>query len=246
MSLLRVEEISKKFGAVEVLQKVSMSVELGTVTGLIGPNGAGKSTLANIVSGYVRPGGGRVYVGGRDVTTMPVHRRARLGLGRTFQNLELFDGMSVADNVVVGRYGSRRAPWLTGPGRRDRQYAGGVLAGVALADSAEVDAGALSFGQAKMVEPARVVATQPSLIVMDEPAAGLTGDRTAGLGRWLREFTGPDTAVLLIEHNMSLVMGIADYIYVLDHGVLIGEGTPDEVRANPAVVAAYLGTGDET
>lgn len=246
MSFLRMEGIAKRFGAVEVLQNVSMSVELGTVTGLIGPNGAGKSTLANIVSGYVRPDAGRVRLAGRDVTSLPVHRRARLGVGRTFQNLELFDGMSVADNVVVGRYGSRRVPWLTGPGRRDRQYAGTVLGDVALDGSADVDAGALSFGQAKMVEPARVVATQPSLIVMDEPAAGLTGDRTAGLGRWLREFTGPGTAVLLIEHNMSLVMSVADYIYVLDHGVLIGEGTPDEVRANPAVVAAYLGTGDHT
>lgn len=246
MSLLRLENIAKSFGAVEVLQDVSMSVEPGTVTGLIGPNGAGKSTLANIVSGYVRPGGGRVYLAGRDVTSLPVHKRARLGIGRTFQNLELFDGMSVADNVVVGRYGSHRAPWLTGPGRRDREYAGGVLADVALADSADVDAGSLSFGQAKMVEPARVVATTPSLVVMDEPAAGLTGDRTAGLGRWLREFIGQDTAVLLIEHNMSLVMAVADYIYVLDHGVLIGQGTPDEVRADPAVVAAYLGTGDDT
>jgi branched-chain amino acid transport system ATP-binding protein len=246
MSHLELRDIVKRFGTVEVLQKVSMSVELGTVTGLIGPNGAGKSTLANIVSGYVRADGGRVRIGGRDVTSMPVHRRARLGVGRTFQNLELFDGMTVTDNVVVGRYGSRRAPWLTGPGRRDRQYAGGVLADVALADSADVDAGALSFGQAKMVEPARVVATEPSLVVMDEPAAGLTADRTAGLGRWLRDFTGPETAVLLIEHNMSLVMSVADYIYVLDHGVLIGEGTPDEVRANPAVVAAYLGTGDDT
>lgn len=243
MTRVDIRGVSKHFGGVRVLDQVSLVAEPGRVTALIGPNGAGKSTLVNVVSGYVKPSEGSVWLDELDITRFPTSRRASLGVGRTFQNLELFHGMTVEDNTVLGRYrkhcGWRR--WFTGPGASDRRSVAGIIEELSLADHRDQDSESLSFGQAKLVEPARVLAMDPSVIVMDEPAAGLTAAQTADLGRWIVEVAAKGIAVLLIEHNMGLIMEIADYIYVLDSGSLIGQGTPAEVQASQAVLDAYLG-----
>lgn len=243
MTGIEVRDISKHFGGVQVLTEVSIKAQPGKVTALIGPNGAGKSTLANIVSGYVRPNAGKVTLADQDVTRLPTHKRATLGLGRTFQNLELFRGMTVEENVVLGRYReySPLARWFRGPSREDISSVASTVGNLGLGSYRHQDAGALSFGQAKMVEPARVLAMQPQAIVMDEPAAGLTAAQTFDLGDWIVGVARSGVAVLIIEHNMRLIMEIADYIYVLDSGTLIAEGTPSEVSVNPVVLNAYLG-----
>lgn len=247
MSRIEVSHISKHFGGVKVLRDVSLTAEPGKVTALIGPNGAGKSTLANIVSGYTLPNTGSVRLADRDVTRMPTHARARLGLGRTFQNLELFQGMNVEENVVLGRFReySPLARLFHGPSHEDAAAVAGTIADLGLGSYSHQDAGALSFGQAKMVEPARVLAMSPQAVVMDEPAAGLTAAQTAELGDWIVGIARVGVAVLIIEHNMRLIMEIADHIYVLDSGALIAEGTPAEVSANKIVLNAYLGVAPE-
>lgn len=247
MTRIEVRNISKHFGGVKVLTDVSLAAEPGRVTALIGPNGAGKSTLANIVSGYVRPNEGVVTLAEKDVTRLPTHARARMGLGRTFQNLELFHGMSVEENVVLGRYReySPVARMFRGPGAHDAVDVAPTVAALGLGSYSDQDAGALSFGQAKMVEPARVLAMRPEAVVMDEPAAGLTAAQTSELGDWIVGVARSGVAVLIIEHNMRLIMDIADYIYVLDSGSLIAEGTPAEVSVNPVVLNAYLGVAAE-
>jgi branched-chain amino acid transport system ATP-binding protein len=243
MTSIELSNISKHFGGVKVLTDVSLVAKEGLVTALIGPNGAGKSTLANIVTGYVRPNEGTVTIGGEDVTTLPAHRRAAVGLGRTFQNLELFHGMSVEQNVVLGRYRKYGAfaRWFRSPSHDDFAAVQGTLRDLNLASYQHQDVETLSFGQAKMVEPARVLAMEPGVIVMDEPAAGLTAAQTAELGTWITDTSKTGVAVLIIEHNMRLIMDIADYIYVLDSGVLIAEGTPAEIAVDQAVLDAYLG-----
>lgn len=243
MTRLSIEHVSKHFGGVKVLSDVSLAAEPGKVTALIGPNGAGKSTLVNIVSGYVRPNAGSVRLDDVDITRMRTNRRAALGIGRTFQNLELFHGMSVEENVMLGRHREHRpiARWFTGPRPKDHDAVTDVVAELGLSAYSDQDSEALSFGQAKLVEPARVLAMDPEIVVMDEPAAGLTAAQTADLGEWIVGIAARGVAVLLIEHNMGLIMGIADYIYVLDSGALIGQGTPAEIQSNQAVLEAYLG-----
>lgn len=243
MSRIEVRNIRKHFGGVQVLNDVSMAAESGRVTALIGPNGAGKSTLANIVSGYVKPNAGSVTLADKDVTRMPTYARVALGLGRTFQNLELFHGMSVEENVVLGRYReySPMARMFRGPSSKDSAEVASMVDDLGLGSYSHQDAGALSFGQAKMVEPARVLAMRPQAVVMDEPAAGLTAAQTSDLGDWIVGVARSGVAVLIIEHNMRLIMEIADYIYVLDSGALIAEGTPAEVSVNQVVLNAYLG-----
>lgn len=245
MTLLELREIDKAFGGVRVLQGAGLTVEPGSVTALIGPNGAGKSTLANIVSGFVRPDRGVVLLNGVDVTRWSPHRRAVAGLGRSFQNLELFSDLSARENVLMGasrRYqGVQR--WFRRPGPRDHDEVSRQLTAVGLSSVGSRPVDSLAFGMAKLVEPARVATMKPTLLVLDEPAAGLTAGRTEALGRWIRDLAASGPGVLLIEHNMTLVMGIADYIHVLDHGVRIAEGTPREISADPVVIDAYLGEG---
>lgn len=245
MSTLHVEGVVKSFGGVEVLRDVSLDVTGGRVTAVIGPNGAGKSTLANVISGLVQPDAGRIRLDDTDVTRLPAFKRARLGIGRTFQNLQLFSGMTVGENVDLGGY---RLRLRRGAGTDARALAGSALAELGLTDMASREVDNLGFGDAKLVEPARVLAMDPSILVMDEPAAGLSG---AGVGRlkpWIAGRAAAGVAVMLIEHNMRLVMELADYIYVLDHGVVIAAGTPPEIRTNPQVLEAYLGhdTEDES
>ena len=244
MSSLHVEGVCKSFGGLEVLKDVTLTAEGGKVTAVIGPNGAGKSTLANIVSGLIPADRGRVLLDDIDLSGLPAYRRARLGVGRTFQSLQLFSGLTVRENVALGGYrhhfGGRH-----GRRRAAHQATDAAITRLGLDVLAGREVDALGFGQAKLVEPARVLAMEPKVLVMDEPAAGLGGDGVSTLGPWITGQAEAGVAVILIEHNMRLVMGIADQIYVLDHGILIAEGPPDVVRRHPAVLEAYLGHDSE-
>ena len=239
MSTLEVTGIRKHFGGVEVLRDVTLSAPGGRVTAVIGPNGAGKSTLANVISGLIASDGGRVEIDGRDITTLKAYKRARLGLGRTFQNLPLFAGMTVRENVLLGAFRHTRTEKADHDDQRARVAT--AITALNLSGLAERTVDELDFGHAKLVEPARLLAMEPSILIMDEPAAGLGGVGVSTIGPWITERARAGIAVILIEHNMRLVMEVADYIYVLDHGVLIAEGTPAEVRVNPVVLTAYLG-----
>jgi len=243
--LLDIREVSVRFGGVSALSEVSVHVHAGTVTGLIGPNGAGKTTLFNVVSGLQRPDHGHVRIAGRDVTGLGPHRRARLGLARTFQRLELFSHLNSEDNVRVGLEAGRRAGWTPRSRRASRigaSSATALLDRVGVGGTAAHAANALPTGSARLVELARALSIGPRVLLLDEPCSGLDTVETAGLGRLLRELAAEDRAVLLVEHDMDLVLDICDRVFVLDFGEIIASGTPAEVREHPGVQAAYLGT----
>jgi branched-chain amino acid transport system ATP-binding protein len=243
--LLDVREVSVRFGGVAALSEVSLRVHAGTVTGLIGPNGAGKTTLFNVVSGLQRPDRGHVRIGGRDVTGLGTHRRARLGLARTFQRLELFSHLTSEDNVRVGLEAGRRSglsPRVRRAARVPASSATALLDRVGVGGTAAHPVNALPTGSARLVELARALSIGPRVLLLDEPCSGLDDAESVGLGRLLRELAAEERAVLLVEHDMSLVLDVCDLIYVLDFGEIIASGTPSEIREHPAVQAAYLGT----
>jgi branched-chain amino acid transport system ATP-binding protein len=220
------------FGGVAALNDVSIEVVDGQVTGLIGPNGAGKTTMFNVISGLQRPNRGSVHLADEDVTKFGPHRRARLGLARTFQRLELFGSLSARENVQVGIDASRESGDLT---------AQGLLHRVGVDQDADRQVSTLPTGEARLVELARALAINPSLILLDEPCSGLDDNETKLLGELLRELASERRSVLIVEHDMDLVLRICDRIYVLDFGEIIASGTPAEVRRDPVVQAAYLG-----
>jgi len=240
---LRVEAVSVQFGPHLALASVYLQVPPAQVTGLIGPNGAGKTTLFNVVCGLLRPSRGRVLLDGTDITRLATHRRARLGIGRTFQRLELFTDLSVRDNLRVAGEVSRR-PLLT-RAMRGRpslsEHVDEVLDLVGLADVGDASADELSTGTARLVELGRALMARPRVLLLDEPASGLGDDETAGFGRLLRALAATGLAVLLVEHDMSLVMEVCDQLHVLDFGAIIASGTPVEIRADQRVLDAYLG-----
>jgi branched-chain amino acid transport system ATP-binding protein len=240
---LRVEAVSVQFGPHLALASVDLQVPPAQVTGLIGPNGAGKTTLFNVVCGLLRPSRGRVLLDGTDITRLATHRRARLGIGRTFQRLELFTDLSVRDNLRVAGEVSRR-PLLT-RAMRGRpslsEHVDEVLDLVGLADVGDASADELSTGTARLVELGRALMARPRVLLLDEPASGLGDDETAGFGRLLRALAATGLAVLLVEHDMSLVMEVCDQLHVLDFGAIIASGTPVEIRADQRVLDAYLG-----
>jgi len=242
-AVLEIEGVSVRFGGVAALNDVSLEARAGEVTGLIGPNGAGKTTLFNVVSGLQRPDRGIVRIGGADVTRLGPHRRARQGLARTFQRLELFGTLSAADNVRVGL----EARGHRGTGSVDRgptphnATATALLERVGVSGVASEPVNALSTGTARLVELARALSIDPRVLLLDEPCSGLDDRETAGLGVLLRALAGEGRAVLLVEHDMELVLEICDVVHVLDFGEIIASGTPSEVRADPIVQAAYLG-----
>jgi branched-chain amino acid transport system ATP-binding protein len=235
-SALEVRGVSVTFGGIAALQGVNLEVRPGEVTGLIGPNGAGKTTLFNVISGLQRPDSGEVLLDGRDVTKLGTNRRARLGLARTFQRLELFGSLSARDNVQVGLDARRDKGDLT---------AQGLLHRVGVSADADRQVSTLPTGEARLVELARALAIDPKLILLDEPCSGLDDNETHLLGGLLRELADEGRGVLLVEHDMSIVLTICDRIFVLDFGELIASGTPAEIRRDPRVQAAYLGTAPD-
>jgi branched-chain amino acid transport system ATP-binding protein len=233
--MLRAEEVSVTFGGVRALDQVGLVAEAGVVTGLIGPNGAGKTTLFNVITGLQRPDQGRVVLGSDDVTSLSPKNRARRGLGRTFQRLEVFGSLSVRDNVLVSLENRR----ITGGKARARVVE--LLQLVGLADQIEVQADILPTGMARLLELARALAAEPKVLLLDEPSSGLDGEESRRLSDLVVKLASEGMAVLLVEHDMDLVMTICSRIHVLDFGRIIADGTPAEVRADPAVQAAYLG-----
>ncbi len=223
---------------------VGFAARRGVITSVIGPNGAGKTTLLNVISGVSRPDAGRVRLGERDLSALPAHRVARAGVARTYQTSQLFAGMSVLDNVLVGlqrgRLGSPVAP-RRAAGSPDLAVAASLLDFVGYAGSLDVSAGALAHVDRRLVEIARALATRPAVLLLDEPAAGLSAEDTRRVGALLRAIADCGVAVLLVEHDMALVMDVSAHVIVLDAGRVLAEGSPAEVQADPAVRAAYLG-----
>jgi len=239
-AVLEVRNISVRFGGILVLTDVSLRVATGSVTGLIGPNGAGKTTLFNVISGLQRPDRGEVYVAGQQVTSMKPQRRARLGLARTFQRLELFGNLSAADNVRVGLEGRGHR----GPHEDSATEATALLERVGAGEMADRLVSTLPTGSARLVELARALSIGPRVLLLDEPCSGLNESETRLLGHLLRDLSAEGRAVLLVEHDMDVVLAVCDTVHVLDFGEVIASGTPDEIRRNRAVQAAYLGQLD--
>jgi branched-chain amino acid transport system ATP-binding protein len=238
VALLSAERIVVQFGGLRALSDANVSVEPGTVTGLIGPNGAGKTTLFNVITGLQPPTVGRVLMEGNDITGKSPYKRARLGIARTFQKLEAFNSLSAFDNVLVAA--ETRRKW--DKSKFDpRTEALALLDRVGIADVSQFMVGTLSTGTARLVELARALATNPKVLLLDEPSSGLNEEETENMAALLRLLVADGLGVLLVEHDMAFVMSTCEYIHVLDFGQIIATGTPLEVQGNPAVQAAYLG-----
>ncbi|RJR38380.1 MAG: ABC transporter ATP-binding protein [Deltaproteobacteria bacterium] len=252
--LLETRNLGKSFGGLLALDEFHLQVPEEALYGLIGPNGAGKTTVFNLLSGFVAPTVGKIFFNGREITGWAPERITRLGIARTFQNIRLFEDLSVLDNVLVGFHCRRRASWwqaaLRFPGylREERDYSTrgrALLEEVGLADAAGDKAGQLPYGHQRRLEIARALATGPRLLLLDEPAAGLNPHETRELMDFLRDIHREHRlTILVIEHNLRLVMGLCEHIAVLDHGLTLAAGPPREIRHDPAVIKAYLGRGE--
>ena len=245
MSLLRAQGLHKSFGGVRAVQNVSIAVPEGAIFAVIGPNGAGKSTLLNLLSGIYQPDSGSLLLNEADLIGLPAHQRVRLGMARTFQKIRLFKQLTLLENVLAGFHVHQDVPlwkcFLPGGVGRFRGEAMELLTFVGLGNRANDRAGALPYGQQRMLEIARALATRPKLFMLDEPAAGLNAAEVAFLLERLQNINKRKVTVLVVEHNMDLVMNVAQRVFVMDHGVPLFEGTPRQVQENPQVIAAYLG-----
>ena len=250
MALLEVRELEKSFGGVAAISDLSFAVPEGQVYPVIGPNGAGKTTLFNMLSGVYVPSGGAIEFAGTSLVGLPPHRVAEQGIARTFQNLQIFFNMTVLENVMVGCHlrahsglyrAALRLPGVVREEQRIREWAREALAFCGLEHLADRPADALPYGELKRIEIARALASNPRLLLMDEPAAGLNDTETVELRQLVRRICDSGVTVLLVEHNMGLVMEVSDTVLVLDYGSKLAEGTTREVQNDPRVVAAYLG-----
>jgi ABC-type branched-subunit amino acid transport system ATPase component len=249
--LLSLRGVERTFGGLRAVDDASFEVAKGTVHGLIGPNGAGKTTLINLVSGLLAPTAGAIELGGRPIAGLPPHRIAGLGVARTFQNIRLFPELTARDNVLVGQH-LRRSPSLLArmlllrSAREEawsaRERAEALLTRVGLPDRVDEQARHLSYGEQRRVEIARALASEPSLLLLDEPTAGMNPVEVEGVAQLIRQVAAEGHSVLLVEHNVRLVMGVCDRITVLNFGKVIAEGTPAAVAADPGVITAYLGS----
>ncbi|MEN6577120.1 MAG: ABC transporter ATP-binding protein [Phycisphaerales bacterium] len=248
--LLETRDLRRSFGGVHAVRDVSMKVPAGAIKAVIGPNGAGKTTLFNLIAGTTAPHQGEVLFRGKRITAWKPHAVASLGIARTFQTTKLFPHMTVLENVMVGRHPRTHAgfvagllslPWTWREDRETRIKAADILADLGLAAYAKEPASNLSFGRQRLVEFARALATEPALLLLDEPAAGLNIYETKELSELILKIRGRGVTCLIVEHDMSLVMNISDEVLVLDQGQKIAEGPPKEIQRNPDVIRIYLG-----
>ncbi|CAO3353600.1 ABC transporter ATP-binding protein [Azospirillum melinis] len=248
--ILKVEHLSREFGGVLAIGDLSFAIAAGDIHSIIGPNGAGKTTLFNLVTGVYKPSGGRVLFDGADVSGMAPYRLAARGMSRTFQNLQIFFNMTALENVMVGRHlhlNTRllpalfRVPSLVRKDREAKDRAAQLMADVGLEKYVDADASSMPYGALKRLEIARALASEPKLLLLDEPAAGLNATESREIDEVIKTVAASGVTIVLVEHDMKMVMGISHRITALNQGRMLAEGTPQEVAANPDVIAAYLG-----
>lgn len=249
--VLQLSDVSIRFGGLTAVRELSLEVPTGGIIGLIGPNGAGKTTVFNLISGFYKPSEGNIFFQGQDITAKAPHHICQKGIARTFQNIRLFSNESALENVMIGCHVRRKYPWWMVPlslppvmreEKNIRAKAMNLLERLELAEYANEKATSLPYGAQRRLEIARALATEPNFLLLDEPAAGMNPQESVELLDFIKEVRDEfNLSILLIEHDMKVVMGVCEHIWVLEYGSLIANGNPEEIRANPKVIEAYLG-----